>query len=79
MIIISFIETVVNAIGENRFKVDETYKRSNLIFIEIDKGIVSAPDMVTRLEKVFMIFHGFMSYEFLLLICHVYIIRNCYS
>ena len=60
MIIISFTKTVVNEIGENRFKVDETYKRSNLIFIEIDKNITSAPDMVKRLEEVVMIFHDFM-------------------
>lgn len=60
MIIICFTKTVVNEIGENRFKVDETYKRSNLIFIEIDKNITSAPDMVKRLEEVVMIFHNFM-------------------
>ena len=60
MIIISFTKTVVNEIGENRFKVDETYKRSNLIFIEIDKNITSAPDMVKRLEEVVIIFHYFL-------------------
>ena len=42
----------MNQIGDNKFKVDETYKRSNLIFIDIDKNVVSAPDMVKRLEEV---------------------------
>ena len=35
---------------------DETYKRSNLIFIDIDKNVVSAPDMVKRLEEVIVCF-----------------------
>ena len=71
MNIITFTKTVVNAIGNNRFKVDETYKRSNLIFIEIDKNITSAPDMVKRLEEVIMIFHDSIFYGFILIKCHV--------
>ena len=63
MLIIALIITVVNEIGDKRFKVDETYKRSNLIFIEIDKNITSAPDMVKRLEEVVMIFHDFMFFR----------------
>ena len=44
--------SVVNEIGDGKFKVDETYKWSNLVFIDIDKDVVSAPDMVKRLEEV---------------------------
>ena len=44
--------SVVNKVGNGKFWVDETDQRSNLLFISIDKEIVGAPAMVTRLEEV---------------------------
>ena len=44
--------SVVNKVGNGKFWVDETDQRSNLLFISIDKDVVGAPAMVTRLEEV---------------------------
>ena len=57
---------VVNKVGNGKFWVDETDQRSNLLFISIDKAIVGAPAMVTRLEEVRIIYNDSLPLSFYL-------------
>ena len=55
---------MINKVGNGKFRVDETDQRSNLLFISIDKAIVGAPAMVTRLEEVRMICNDLLPSSF---------------
>ena len=59
-----YLFSVVNKVGNGKFWVDETDQRSNLLFIQINKAIVGAPAMVTRLEEVRIIYNDSMPLSF---------------
>ena len=47
------ISKAINAVGgDGLFKVDETYERTNLIFIDIHPNVSNAEKFMKRLEEV---------------------------